>query len=120
MWEEIENGDLSLEHGAEELKIQAISKIFGNNPEIVDELDENCDCFACMWANQEKEEHFNDCGDNRFYCEFCPVTVWRKYEKSNVANSCMIFEYGQFRKAKTEEGRKKFAKIIKELEWSKS
>ena len=64
--------------------------------------DINCDCFLCEYSYFRKAE-----------CGACPV-VWKDTGILGL-EPCMMSYFGQWRKAKTREERKRLAKIISEL-----
>ena len=116
MWDAIEHTKEDVCMPAEILKEVIADDLFDD--EIIEDLKENSYCFACLYAQQEWDEENMD-GDSSL-CNFCPITEWREYSVQRVVgNSCMYLGYKAFRNARTEEDRAKFAKAIKNLEWSK-
>ena len=117
MWEAIENMKERIFTQSGRLKEIVADSLFDHKT--IEKLEENCHCFACLYAQQEWDKVGMD-DDDYSLCNFCPITEWRVYSVQRVSgNSCMYLGYKSFLFAKTEEDRSRFAKAIKNLEWSK-
>ena len=85
------------------------------DPILYEELDNNSDCFACVYANQQREyleslDHF---------CTLCPITKWRNKFDVFGRFPCTHMEYGEFLDSGDLDERNEAAEKIKNLEWSR-
>lgn len=115
LWEIIEN-DPEEDIYPKYLKNRIVKEIYKydedpDKEEIYESLEDNSDCFACIYADLHVE-------DGMHFCTACPITKWRENFDNFGIYPCSHLEYGEFTDSEYLCDRREAAEKIKNLEWS--